>query len=398
MNLWHKNKRAWRTKASVAPYRSLRKFGMLLKIINLVPHSSLLLGVGFFYCHWLSILPSCSWGGWGVMGVLPTASRTLCHGHSDCRVCLGFFSPAWCYWWFLQPVGSTGPQGNFGSISGKGTLHSERQGMAKGCVCSHPLGFCVDLQVCAGGIAPGAFHQSLSRGTPCLAGCCPPVSPCCAALLFWYRRSVMMGELCVPLWGGLRSSKSSHCFRQLFCGVHAFTESQGAQLCQRKWGKRRKHGTVFSCIFLLLPECTGGWESHSLSAGWIHSGPKAEEQAPQCLWSAMGLACLTLLGVEDPGQSAAGLFGSSVSRDWAVLSVFIPWQINWLEHEMEFFLLTCPDGVVCVPLFPQVITVWMLLFIRVSSLQCTFMCKARKNCQKPQAFPDIDDHIGWVVI
>lgn len=47
MNLWYKNKRAWGTKASVAPYRSLRKFGMLLKIINLVLHSSLLLSVVF---------------------------------------------------------------------------------------------------------------------------------------------------------------------------------------------------------------------------------------------------------------------------------------------------------------------------------------------------------------
>lgn len=43
------------------------------KIINLVPHSSLLLGAFFFfYCHWLSILLSCSWGGWGVRGALQT--------------------------------------------------------------------------------------------------------------------------------------------------------------------------------------------------------------------------------------------------------------------------------------------------------------------------------------
>lgn len=51
MNLWHKNKWAWGTKASVAPYKSLGEFGMLLKIINLVTYSSssLVLGCAFFF-------------------------------------------------------------------------------------------------------------------------------------------------------------------------------------------------------------------------------------------------------------------------------------------------------------------------------------------------------------
>lgn len=205
MNLWHKNKRARRTKASVAPYRSLRKFGMLLKIINLVPHSSLLLGI-FFYCHWLSILPSCSWGGWGVMGALPATSRTLCHSHSDCRVCLGFSSPTWCCWWLLQLVGSTGPQGSVGNIAGKGRgspCTHKWQGMAKGCASVAILWdfvwICKSMLEVL--LSSRDFHQSLCSGTPHLADCCPPVSPCCAALLFWYRRSLMMGELCAPHWG-----------------------------------------------------------------------------------------------------------------------------------------------------------------------------------------------------
>lgn len=80
----------------------------------------------------------------------------------------------------------------------------------------------------------------------------------------------------------------------------------------------------------------------------------------------MGLAHLTLLEVEDSGQSGAGLLRSSVSRDWALQALLIPWQINWLERGMWFFLVTCPDGVVRVPLFPQVITVWMLFFIQIS--------------------------------
>lgn len=54
---------------------------------------------------------------------------------------------------------------------------------------------------------------------------------------------------------------------------------------------------------------------------------------------------------------------------------------------MGFFLLTCPDGVVCVPLFPQVITVWMLLFIRISYFNIHLRArleKAAKNLRLSQ--------------
>lgn len=75
-------------------------------------------------------------------------------------------------------------------------------------------------------------------------------------------------------------------------------------------------------------------------------------------------------------------------QDWAALAVFIPWQINWLELGMGFFLLTCSDGVVCVPLFPQVITVWMLLFIRISYFNIHLRArleKAAKNLRLSQS-------------
>lgn len=221
MNLWHKNKRVWRTKASVAPYRSLRKFGMLLKIINLVPHSSLLLGAFFFffYCHWFSILPSCSWGGWGVMGALPAASRTLCHGHSGCRVCLGF-SPAWCCWWLLQPMGSTRSQGNMGRISGKGRgslwIH-ERQGMAKGWCSLSVAILWYFVWICKSMLevllsssqdfSPKPFQRVSLPG--CLLSSCEPVL-CCAALLFlvqevciWESKIFQKLPLFLPtfLWG-----------------------------------------------------------------------------------------------------------------------------------------------------------------------------------------------------
>lgn len=161
MNLWHKNKWALRTKASVAPYRSLREFGVLLKIINLVTYSSLLLFgfccvlfflfFFFFYCHWLPILPSRSWGGWSVMRALPAASRMLCSGQSDCRVCLGFSPPAWCWWESCSPAACGQHRTPHRSVAKKGLpLHSVactwpgRQGQGL-CLCCCPLGCCLDL-------------------------------------------------------------------------------------------------------------------------------------------------------------------------------------------------------------------------------------------------------------
>lgn len=147
-----------------------------------------------------------------------------------------------------------------------------------------------------------------------------------------------------------------------------FTGNQDAPSpnCARELGKEEK---AWDGVQLHLPAAVRPYmrvgQSFSLMGMNSHRA-KAEEQGPQCLWSPVGLALLTLLVVEDPGQSAAGLFRSFFSRDWAVLAVFIPWQIDWLECGMWFFLLTCPDGVVHVPLFPQIITVWMLLSIRRS--------------------------------
>lgn len=169
------------------------------------------------------------------------------------------------------------------------------------------------------------------------------------------------------LSGGLRSSKSSHCFHQLFCGLHVFTGNKDTPSpnCAKRTEERGEStgqgSAAHTCSCQTVHE---GGQSFSLSSLNSHRA-KSRGAGTTELVVAMGLAHLTLLVVEDAGQSASGLLGSSVSRDWAVLAVFIPWQINCLEHGMWFFLLPCPYGVVRVPLFPQVITVWMLLFSRI---------------------------------
>lgn len=141
MNLWHKNKWAWRTKASVAPYRSLGEFGVLLKIINLVTYSSswLVLGCGVFFLPYVFIATGC-----------PFSQR--CHG-------------SWVY----------GEQDT-------AVLDLGRVWML--CQCRRHRW------------RAGAVHKASPAVIPAWLVVIPQ-NPA----LFWYRRSLAMGEMCDPLGG-----------------------------------------------------------------------------------------------------------------------------------------------------------------------------------------------------
>lgn len=96
-----------------------------------------------------------------------------------------------------------------------------------------------------------------------------------------------------------------------------------------------------------------GGQAFSLSSVNPHRA-KSRAARTTVLVVAMGLAHLTLLVVEDAGQSAAGLLGSSVSRDWAVLAVHplanqLPWVWDVaLSVAMSRWSCVC----VCSPVSP----------------------------------------------
>lgn len=114
------------------------------------------------------------------------------------------------------------------------------------------------------------------------------------------------------LSGGLRSSKSSHCFHQLFCGVHVFTGNQDTPrpYCAKRTEERAESTGQGSaappCCCQTIHE---GGQLFSLSSVNPHKA-KSRGAETTVLVVAMGLAHLTLLVVEDAGRVLLGFSGA----------------------------------------------------------------------------------------
>lgn len=83
------------------------------------------------------------------MEALPATSRTLCHGHRDCRVCLGLLLTSLMLLVASPACGQHRASGKRWEHCREGegiSSHSQVAGDGQGlCLCSHPLGFCLDL-------------------------------------------------------------------------------------------------------------------------------------------------------------------------------------------------------------------------------------------------------------